>query len=112
VVSREEKFVLMKRSHIVLVTSVKEGWGLVVTEANSMGTPAIVYNVDGLRDSVKNGVTGLVTSQNKPEDLAKALSTLLGDENKYQKIRQAALESARTMTYDKCYTDFLTAIKP
>jgi len=40
---------LLQKSHVLAVTSVKEGWGLVVTEANPQGTPAVVYNVDGLR---------------------------------------------------------------
>lgn len=53
-VTREQKIELMHKSHIILVTSVKEGWGLIVTEAASQGTPAIVYDVDGLRDSVRN----------------------------------------------------------
>ncbi len=55
---------LMRRSHLLLVTSVKEGWGLVVTEAASQGTPSVVYDVDGLRDSVKPSQSGIVTSQN------------------------------------------------
>lgn len=59
-VSEPEKQELMRRSHWLLVTSVKEGWCLVVTEAASQGTPAIVYDVDGLRDSVKSGITGFV----------------------------------------------------
>ena len=46
-VSKEKKIELMQKSHLIAVTSVKEGWGLVVTEANSQSTPAIVYNVDG-----------------------------------------------------------------
>ena len=49
----------MAEAHVLLMTSVREGWGLVVTEANACGTPAVVYNVPGLRDSVRNEETGL-----------------------------------------------------
>ncbi len=59
-VSDEKKEELMQRSHLITVTSLKEGWGLIVTEANSQGTPAVVYDVDGLRDAVKHDETGLV----------------------------------------------------
>lgn len=54
----EEKLALLARAHAVLVTSVREGWGLVVTEAATVGTPAIGYDVAGLRDSLRasNGV--------------------------------------------------------
>src|SRR5258706_3502435 len=49
-VSEGRKFSLLSRAHILLHASVKEGWGLVVLEAASVGTPAVVYNVHGLRD--------------------------------------------------------------
>ena len=52
------KIDLLRRAHVLLVTSVREGWGLVVTEAAAAGTPAIGYDVPGLRDSLRasNGV--------------------------------------------------------
>ncbi|MBU1029483.1 glycosyltransferase family 4 protein, partial [Patescibacteria group bacterium] len=69
-VSRDKKIELMKKSHLICVTSVKEGWGLIVTEANSQGTPAVVYQVDGLKDAVKNNITGIVCNKNTPNNLA------------------------------------------
>ncbi len=51
-VGESEKLDRMARAHALVVTSVREGWGLVVTEAASVGTPSIAYNVPGLRDSV------------------------------------------------------------
>jgi glycosyltransferase involved in cell wall biosynthesis len=63
-VSATERLELMANSAVIIVTSIKEGWGLIVTEANSQGTPAIVYDVDGLRDSVRHGVTGIVSPDN------------------------------------------------
>ncbi len=50
--SDADKLRLMSRAHALLVTSVREGWGLVVTEAASVGTPSIGYDVPGLRDSI------------------------------------------------------------
>jgi glycosyltransferase involved in cell wall biosynthesis len=95
-----------------VVTSVKEGWGLVVTEANSQGTPAVVYNVDGLRDSVKDGNTGIIAKENTPEGLAKALVSLLGDSpTRYSQIREAAWEWSKTITFNQAYKDFMKAIE-
>ena len=34
----EVKYDLLRKAHLLLVPSVREGWGLVVTEANAMGT--------------------------------------------------------------------------
>lgn len=43
---------LMARAHALIMTSVREGWGLVVDEAAAMGTPTAAYDVAGLCDSV------------------------------------------------------------
>lgn len=108
-VSREEKKWLMRHSHLITVTSVKEGWGLIVTEAASQGTPAIVYNVDGLRDSVRHNRTGLVTPE-RPDALADGIINLLRDRQAYDRLRQAAWQWSQTMTFDRSYKDFMDIV--
>jgi glycosyltransferase involved in cell wall biosynthesis len=51
-VSPAEKTERLARAHVLIATSVREGWGLVVTEAAEVGTPTIAYDVPGLSDSV------------------------------------------------------------
>ena len=72
-VNEELKYQLLSRAHLILVPGIREGWGLVVTEANAMGTPAIGYNVPGLRDSIKNDETGILVKNNSPYELARAI---------------------------------------
>ena len=57
-ISDEEKMKELASAHLLVVTSVREGWGLVVTEAAMVGTRSIGYNVPGLRDSItsSNGI--------------------------------------------------------
>jgi len=66
-----EKRSRLARAHCLVATSVREGWGLTVTEAAQMGTPAIAYDVGGLRDSVR--ASGGVLVKPQPEALAAAL---------------------------------------
>ena len=42
----------------ILAAALREGWGLVVSEAAAVGTPTVSYDVPGLRDSTRaaNGV--------------------------------------------------------
>lgn len=110
-VSQEKKKELMQKAHLITVTSVKEGWGLIVTEANSQGTPAAVYNVDGLRDSVKNGKTGLITEQNTPAALAEKIVEILTNQEKYHTLRKQAWEWSKEITFENSYKQFLSAIK-
>ena len=51
-ISDGEKHQLMGRAHALLATSVREGWGLTVTEAAAVGTATIGYAVPGLVDSI------------------------------------------------------------
>jgi glycosyltransferase involved in cell wall biosynthesis len=97
---------LMRKSHLILVTSVKEGWGLIVTEANAQGTPAAVYDVDGLRDSVKNRETGLISKKNTPEGLAEVIIEGLRSADEYARLRKNAWLWSQSFTLEGCYRKF------
>jgi glycosyltransferase involved in cell wall biosynthesis/O-antigen/teichoic acid export membrane protein len=70
-ISPAEKLERLARANVLIATSVREGWGLVVTEAAAVGTPVVAYDVAGLRDSVRasNGVL----SEANPKSLSSAL---------------------------------------
>jgi glycosyltransferase involved in cell wall biosynthesis len=109
-VTPEKKTELMTASHLICVTSLKEGWGLIVTEANRRGTPAVAYNVDGLRDSVRDGVTGLLTKINTPESLSESVNTALLSDELYSSMRVRAHDWSKEITFEKQYNDFLKVI--
>ncbi len=88
------------RAHALLVTSVREGWGLVVTEANALGTPAVAYDVPGLRDSVKQGKTGLLVDIS-PAALADAAVRLVQDRAGYGRMRDEAMVWGGECDWDK-----------
>jgi glycosyltransferase involved in cell wall biosynthesis len=92
-VTMKRKLELMSKAHAILVPGVREGWGLVVTEANAMGTPAIGYDVHGLRDSIKDGSTGLLCQPN-PEAMAGRALELMHNEEMRERLSRNALEWA------------------
>lgn len=61
----------LARAHVLVATSVREGWGLNVSEAAACGTPAIGYSVPGLVDSIEASGGALV--EPSPERLGEAL---------------------------------------
>jgi len=99
-VTEEEKHRLMAEAHILLMTSVREGWGLVVTEANACGTPAVVYDVPGLRDSVRNEETGLVVAA-RPRDMSTALTRLTTDAALYELLAAEGKRWSQTFSFEK-----------
>ena len=58
--SSETKVELLKKAWVIAVPGVREGWGQVVTQANALATPAVDYNIPGLRDSINHGYNGLL----------------------------------------------------
>jgi len=57
-VTEEAKHAMVSRSLLHLSTSRGEGWGLCVVEAAALGVPTVAYDVEGLRDAVRDGETG------------------------------------------------------
>jgi glycosyltransferase involved in cell wall biosynthesis len=99
--SEEQKDEHLRRSHFLLHTSMREGWGLNVIEANAMGTPTVVYPVAGLVESTLHNETGIVTEAETPDAIADALVALLPQEKKYQEFRVKAWERAKTLHWSR-----------
>jgi glycosyltransferase involved in cell wall biosynthesis len=70
-VGSDELFLRLARAHVLVATSIREGWGLNVSEAAMCGTPAIGYSVPGLIDSIPSSGGALV--EQNAEDLGAAL---------------------------------------
>lgn len=109
-VTAEQRLQVMRKATLILVTSIKEGWGLIVTEANSQGTPAIAYNSDGLRDSIRDQSTGLLIKSGDELALGKAINELVGNKDNYERLRQQAWQNSKQYTFENSYKDFLKAI--
>jgi glycosyltransferase involved in cell wall biosynthesis len=99
-VSNEIKYDLLSRAHIILVPAVREGWGLVVTESNAMGTPAIGYDVHGLRDSIRHDKTGIIIMEKSPEVMAQQAISLLRDSERLSRYSRNALEYSKRFNWD------------
>ena len=109
--SEEKKFEFLSKSHVLINPSIREGWGLTVIEAAAMGTPTVAYNVPGLRDSIVDGKTGILCSENSVEDLANRIYQLLTDEKKYNRIRQNAISWSKNFSWEKASHESLKLIK-
>lgn len=67
-------------SDVFVAPSYREGFGLVVIEAEAMGLPAIVSNVPGQVDAVKENVTGMTCVVKSSQSLQSAMEKLIDDE--------------------------------
>jgi glycosyltransferase involved in cell wall biosynthesis len=100
-----EKASLLEQADVLVGTSVREGWGLTVTEAAARGTPSVVYDIPGFRDSVLHERTGLLVDAT-PFALAEGVRRLLSDAEFYDRLRRAAWEMSESPRSDAAVNAF------
>jgi|APSaa5957512535_1039671.scaffolds.fasta_scaffold71872_1 glycosyltransferase involved in cell wall biosynthesis len=110
-VSNDEKIKLFKQANFILMTSIKEGWGLVITEANNFKVPAIGYNVDGIRDSIVQNHTGQLSKDENPNSLAQEVLKVWSNKNLYLDLSENAYKNSLKYSIDKSYGNFLSILK-
>jgi len=84
--TREEIKEIYVDSDLVVIPSLYEGFSLVALEAMACAKPVIASSVGGLTDIVKHSLNGLLVSPCNPVGLAKAIVTLLQDDEAARRI--------------------------
>lgn len=110
-VSEDKKFRLLARAHVLVNTSIREGWGLVNIEAAACGTPVFGYNVAGVINSVKDRKTGILVDKGNYEDLADEVLNLIDSEERYKKMQREAKRWARKFSWKKAKRESLELIE-
>lgn len=105
-VGEAEKHRLLCRAWLLLHPSMVEGWGLVVTEAAVRGTPAVGFDIPGLRDSVEDGRTGLL-AHGESSFAAHWCSVALSPQRR-DSLGHAARSRAQRLSWQKTVQDFRT----
>jgi glycosyltransferase involved in cell wall biosynthesis len=99
---------LYRSAWVVASTSLREGWGMTVTEAGACRTPSVATRIAGHQDAVIDGRTGMLVDGH--DDLVGALRTILGDEGLRQQMGTAAAEHAAHFTWDATARGALAAL--
>ena len=88
----------MKRSHLMLLPSLGEMYGIAPVEAAHFGKPSLVSDVGGLPTVVQHGQSGLVLARDATASLyADEIEALCSDADRYQALATGALERAHTL---------------
>jgi trehalose synthase len=124
--SREERIVvlscqdgalvnaLQRRAAVILQKSLREGFGLTVTEAMWKGTPVIGGNAGGIRHQIEDGVNGFLVSS--VEEAAERIVRLVQDRDLRQRLGHEARETVRKhfllTRYLEQYLDLFNSFEP
>ncbi len=108
-VTNDERDRLLGEAWCCLATSVREGWGRMVTESGAAGTPTVGYDVPGLRDSIIDGKTGYLVPESI-DTAAEVLVKLIRRPEQIQRLGEAAREEAAKVTWERSTDEFERAL--
>ncbi len=81
---------ILKALDILVLPSVLEGQPIVLLEAMAMGKAIVATNIEGVNETVDNGVTGVLIPPGDSGALAEAIVCLLKDNKKAQEMADAS----------------------
>ncbi len=88
---------LLQRSWCFVTPSSMEGWGIAAIEANACGTPAIAYDVPGLREAIVDGQNGLIVPEGT--DLSEPILRVIQKNPLLQQLRFGAERRAAQFSW-------------
>lgn len=100
-VSEQKKTELLAESWVMVQPSMIEGWGITVIEANASGTPVIASKVNGLMDSVKDKVTGILITPRDTTKWATEITRLLTDTPLRKELSSEAYKWSRNFSWTR-----------
>lgn len=106
---QEERDTLLAQAWVLVFPSVKEGWGLVVTEAGTFGVPTVAYRkAGGVAESIEHGLTGLLVDSE--DELVDAVRRVLRDSDLRTTLGAAARKKALSRTWESASAEMAALI--
>ncbi len=106
--SAEELLEAYRRAWVLAATSVREGWGMTVSEASACGTPAVASRIAGHQDSVVDGQTGFLVGSRA--ELVDRLDEVIEDDGLRERLSKASLHRAADLTWEVAAEGALEAL--
>jgi len=78
-VSDEDLVDVLNRAAVMIYVSRLEPFGLAPLEANACGTPVVAIAEGGIRETIVDGVNGILVQERRPDLIGQALSRVLDD---------------------------------
>lgn len=110
IVGQPEVGVVQKAAKVIMQKSIREGFGLTITESMWKGTPTIGGNCGGIRIQIEDGKTGYLV--NSVEECAEDILEVLKNPEQAKLMGDAARESVREkFLTPRLLGDYLSVVK-
>jgi len=109
--SHNEVLEIMRKHDLLLFPSLFDGFGMVITEAMSQGTPVIASDRSAGPDLIKHGNNGWLMSAGYVADLRKIIEEILTNPSILKKVGLKAMETARQRPWQKYGADLFETLQ-
>jgi glycosyltransferase involved in cell wall biosynthesis len=98
-ISHQDVLQLMASHDLFIFPSLFEGFGLVITESMSQGTPVITTDRTCAPDIITHGYDSWIVEAGSAETIRRQVEEILSNPQKLKQVGQAALQTAKTRTW-------------
>src|SRR5262249_26874447 len=103
-VSDNERRQLLDRAWFLVHSAHHEGWGTVIMEAAAMATPTLPFDVVGVRDSVRDGTSGVLVENG--DQFTSAWIGLASNASERHRLGVGARRWASAHTWERATDEF------
>lgn len=97
-----------RSAELFVLSSLQEGFGIVLAEALACGTPVVSTACGGVGDIIEHGKTGLLAKKGDHRDLSEKISEILDSKNFRNRIAKDGMKFVRSkFSYEKIGGQFL-----
>ena len=105
-VPEEVKHQQLRKAWVLALPSLKEGWGLAITEAASHGVPSVAYrSAGGVTESIIEGESGVLVDGSEA-DFVEALRAILTDDDLRARLSAGAHRRAAGLSWQSTAQGF------
>jgi glycosyltransferase involved in cell wall biosynthesis len=101
---------LYRSAWLVASASLREGWGMTLTEAAACATPSVATDIAGHRDAVEDGTSGLLVGRDA--DLGAAIARVLSDDGLRERLGRGAQERSERFRWPKTAASLFQLLDP
>lgn len=108
---RDKPWDAVKGKYVLILSSLYEGYGLVIREAMSLGIPVISYDSpSGPSEIIQDGVNGFIVPAQDTRALSKSIERIWRDSSLYDSLRAGARNQSSTPDFGQSIQQFANLI--
>lgn len=109
-VTENRKFQYLKCSDLYVLSSVHEGFGIVLQEAMQVGLPILATNYGGQTDIIEDGTNGLLIESNSVDALVNGIKQMLGNRGLMEKCSKENQKKIQEFHAEKIAKQYIHCI--